>query len=60
MPVLVGDGTKDAILPTPDSVRVAKAIPHATLKLYPDAGHGFLFQYEADWSNRVLHFLNTG
>ena len=58
-PVLVGDGTKDAILPMPDSVKVARAIPHATIKLYPDAGHGFLFQHALGWSRLVLHFLNS-
>jgi len=60
VPVLVGDGAQDAILPMPDSANVAKAIPHAGLRLYPDAAHGFLFQDEADWSHLVLHFLNTG
>ena len=59
MPVLVGDGARDAILPMPDSAKVARAIPHATLKLYSDAGHGFLFQHQADWSRLVLHFLDT-
>jgi dienelactone hydrolase len=57
-PVLVGDGTKDWL--TPASKQVAKTIPHATIKLYPDASHGFLFQYEPDWSRLVLHFLNSG
>ncbi len=59
VPVLVGDGTKDAIILKPDAANLAKAIPHATLKLYTDAGHGFLFQHEADWSRVVLHFLNS-
>jgi len=59
VPVLVGGGTQDALLPMPDSVNVAKTIPHATLKLYPDAGHGFLFQHEADWTRLVLDFLNS-
>jgi pimeloyl-ACP methyl ester carboxylesterase len=58
-PTLVGDGSQDIFLPLPDSPDVAKAIPHATLKLYPDAGHDFLFQHEADWSHLVLHFLNS-
>ena len=60
MPVLVGDGSQDAILPMPDSANVAKAVPHAALKLYRDAGHGFLFQHVADWSRLVLHFLTNG
>lgn len=60
MPVLVGDGSLDVQLPMHDSVNVAKTIPHATLKLYPDAAHAFLIQHAADWSRLVLHFLNSG
>lgn len=56
-PTLVGGGSQDVLLPPPDSRDVAKAIPHATLKLYSDAGHGFLVQHEADWSRRVERFL---
>lgn len=57
VPVLVGEGTQDALTPMPDSADVARALPHATLKLYADAAHGFLFQHEADWTRRVLRFL---
>ncbi len=57
--VLIGDGKQDAVLLMPDTANLAKAIPHATLKLYSDAGHGFLFQHAADWSRVVLQFLGS-
>lgn len=56
-PSLVGGGTQDVIAPMPDSVRLARALPHARLKLYHDAGHGFLVQHIADWARRVTQFL---
>lgn len=59
VPVLIGEGTQDVILGLAGNERAAKTIPHATLKLYPDAGHGFLFQHEADWTRLVLRFLSS-
>ena len=56
-PVLVGGGTQDVIAPMPDSKRLAHALRHAQLKLYHDAGHGFLVQHFADWARRVARFL---
>jgi pimeloyl-ACP methyl ester carboxylesterase len=57
VPVLVGTGAQDALRPS--SVQAARTIPHATLKVYPDAAHGFLFQDETSWSRLVLHFLRS-
>jgi pimeloyl-ACP methyl ester carboxylesterase len=56
-PTLVGGGSRDVLLPLPDSRDVARAIPHAKLQLYSDAGHGFLVQHLIDWSRRVERFL---
>jgi pimeloyl-ACP methyl ester carboxylesterase len=60
VPVLVGDGAQDQLAPTPDSKNLARALPHSTLKLYANAGHGFLFQDQGDWSRRVLSFVGRG
>jgi pimeloyl-ACP methyl ester carboxylesterase len=54
---LVGDGSQDVLLPLPDSRNLARTIPNATLTLYPDSGHGFLVQHQADWLHRVEQFL---
>jgi pimeloyl-ACP methyl ester carboxylesterase len=57
VPVLIGTGADDVLRAA--SAQAARTMPDATLKVYPDAGHGFLFQYAADWSRRVLQFLET-
>jgi pimeloyl-ACP methyl ester carboxylesterase len=57
VPTLVGDGAKDVLLPTPNSVKLAHLIRGARLVLYPDAGHGFLFQDERAWTARIERFL---
>ena len=33
-------------------------IPGSTLKTYPDAAHGFLFQHHAEFADDVLSFLD--
>lgn len=55
--VLIGDGAKDRLAPVADSRILAATIPHAQLKIYPDAAHGFLFQDSQDWVARVDRFL---
>lgn len=47
VPTLVADGTADELVPVANDHILARLIPGARLVLYPDAGHGFLFQ---DWT----------
>ena len=49
-PVLVANGDNDRLVPTKNSHLLAERLPNARLKIYPDAGHGFLFQYAADFA----------
>lgn len=56
-PVLVLNGRHDVMVPTYASYAMAQALPNATLKIYPDAGHGFLFQYPEEFAADVLRFL---
>jgi len=58
-PTLVANGDNDAMLPTPNSYLLAKHLPNARLTIYPDAGHGFLFQYAAEFGAEVNAFLGT-
>ena len=46
-PVLVVNGNEDLIAPTINSYLLYQRIPAAQLILYPDSGHGSLFQYHA-------------
>ena len=57
LPTLIGDGRDDVILPTANSVRLSHLIHGSRLKLYPDAGHGFVFQDERGWAAMIDRFL---
>jgi pimeloyl-ACP methyl ester carboxylesterase len=58
VPVLVADGTADMLDAVANSRSVARLIPGAELKLYPDAGHGFLFQEGTPFALTVNSFLS--
>jgi pimeloyl-ACP methyl ester carboxylesterase len=44
-PTLVVNGNNDVMVPTINSFLLSQHLPDAQLILYPDAGHGALFQY---------------
>jgi len=56
-PVLIADGARDVILPTANSRLLHRLIKHSQLHLYPDAGHGFLFQDQAPFVRLIDRFL---
>jgi pimeloyl-ACP methyl ester carboxylesterase len=56
-PVLVVNGDADRTVPTINSYDLAKRLPNSQLIIYPDAGHGGVFQYEQDFLPRALAFL---
>jgi pimeloyl-ACP methyl ester carboxylesterase len=45
------------MIPTFQSYALAQAIPNARLIIYPDSGHGFLFQYPREFGDEVIRFL---
>ncbi|KAF2181804.1 alpha/beta-hydrolase [Zopfia rhizophila CBS 207.26] len=45
IPVLVANGSDDFIVPTVNSFHIQQRVPNAKLIVYPDSGHGFLYQY---------------
>lgn len=54
---LIADGAAaDRLGPTANIRTLAKVIPRAILRLYPDAGHAFLFQ-ERSFPSLVGSFL---
>jgi pimeloyl-ACP methyl ester carboxylesterase len=57
-PVLVANGDNDRMIPTSNSHLLAERLPDAKLRIYPDAGHGFLFQYPAEFAAEVHAFLS--
>lgn len=56
-PVLVANGEDDRMLPTRASFDLAHRLPNASLFIYPDAGHGGVFQYHDRFVPQVLKFL---
>ena len=58
-PVLVTNGVDDIMVPTENSYILAQQLPDAQLIIYPDSGHGHLFQYPRLFAEHVKLFLNA-
>ena len=57
IPVLVANGDSDKMMPSTNSVDLARRLPNAELVLYPDAGHGGIFQYLEAFVKKAREFL---
>ncbi|KAF4442072.1 nadph2 dehydrogenase [Fusarium acutatum] len=57
IPVLVANGSNDYMIPTPNSYLIYQKVPNGQLILYPNSGHGFLFQYAPTFVKHVETFL---
>ena len=56
-PALIADGTDGRLDPIANDHTLARLIPGARLVLYPDAGHGFLFQERTRFASLIESFL---
>jgi len=56
-PTLVVNGDHDRMVPTLNTYDLAKRLPNSQLIIYPDAGHGSVFQYHEDFVKQTLVFL---
>ena len=56
-PVLVVNGDEDIMLPTINSFELAQSLPNAQLSIYPDSGHGGIFQHHTLFVQQTLTFL---
>lgn len=56
-PVLVANGDHDRMVPTVNTYDLAKRLPNSSLIIYPDAGHGGIFQFHQDFVKQSLTFL---
>jgi pimeloyl-ACP methyl ester carboxylesterase len=56
-PVLVMNGESDKMVPTKNTVDLDRRLPNSELVVYPDAGHGGVFQFHEDFAKRALQFL---
>jgi pimeloyl-ACP methyl ester carboxylesterase len=57
LPVFIANGDADRMVPTPNSYDMAKRFPNAILKIYPNAGHGGIFQYHEEFIPQAIDFL---
>ena len=57
LPVLIGAGGRDQLLPVANARHLARALPYARLRVYPGAAHGFLFQNQAAFLTQIRAFL---
>ena len=56
-PVLVVNGDADRMVPTKNTHDLARRLPNSELIIYPDAGHGAVFQFHDDFVLKSLAFL---
>jgi pimeloyl-ACP methyl ester carboxylesterase len=57
--VLIVNGSNDIICPTINSYMMFQNLPNAKLTLYPDSGHGSIFQYPELFLAEVVPFLES-
>ena len=56
-PALVVNGNHDIMVPTTNSIALFEKLGHAQLSIYPDSGHGALFQHAPAFVEQVARFL---
>jgi pimeloyl-ACP methyl ester carboxylesterase len=57
-PVFIANGDSDPMIQPHFSYLLAGLIPQASVKIYPDAAHGFLFQHASEFATDVKNFLD--
>ena len=57
-PVLVANGDHDLMVASSHSADMARRLPNARLTIYPDSGHGGVFQHHEEFVPAALAFLN--
>ena len=58
-PTLVVNGKHDLLVPTINSYILQQHLPNATLIIYPDSGHGAIFQFSEHFVREAQLFLNS-
>jgi pimeloyl-ACP methyl ester carboxylesterase len=60
VPVLVAQGKDDYMIPSHNSWVLAQRLRDARLVVWPDSGHGFLYQFAEEFAGVVARFLDGG
>jgi pimeloyl-ACP methyl ester carboxylesterase len=59
-PTFVANGEDDVMVATSQSRALAERIPDSRLTIYPDSGHGGIFQHHEQFVAETLEFLGAG
>jgi pimeloyl-ACP methyl ester carboxylesterase len=57
-PTLIANGDNDRMVPSVLSEDLHRRIPGSELVIYPDSGHGGIFQFHAKFTAVAVEFLN--
>ncbi|MBI3221340.1 MAG: alpha/beta hydrolase [Bacteroidetes bacterium] len=57
LPVFIANGDNDRMVPSPLSNDMVERFPNAELKIYPNSGHGGIFQYHVEFISQAVAFL---
>ena len=58
-PTFIANGDNDRMVPSVNSYDLARRLPNAELVIYPDAGHGGVFQNHEAFVKKALEFLSS-
>jgi pimeloyl-ACP methyl ester carboxylesterase len=57
VPVFVANGDDDRMVPTTNTVDMHERFPDSRIVIYPDAGHGGVFQFHEQFVPKLVDFL---
>ncbi len=57
VPILVTNGKNDIMTPTPNSFLMQQKLKNVELHIYPDSGHGHLYQIPEVYAKQLELFL---
>lgn len=59
LPALVTHGIHDLLIPVHRAYTLFRVLPNAKLVVYPNAGHGFPFQFPESFAREVIEFCKS-
>jgi pimeloyl-ACP methyl ester carboxylesterase len=57
LPVFIANGDADRMVPTSNSYDMANRFPNSEITIFPNSGHGGIFQYHEEFLKKAIPFL---